>query len=415
MIAELRQRMGQEQGVTAVIVALLMVVFVGVAAFAIDIGHLYMVKNELQNAADAGSLAGARYLYEDDGEDVNGSSNQIAYDAAIVNRSENIPVEVHWNGGNTGDVQRGHWSFATRTFTPSNNDDYVHLWDVSPEELDADPNFVNALWVRTRRQDTPAVSFFARIFGYENFFLSTEAIAYVGFAGTLAPGEVRQPLAMCKESLVIDGKYSCSEGRMITMGELVAGQETGGWTDFTQDPFSGGPNPTTVASLIALNRNPDPIILSQPLSVSGGDLPAAFDLLRARWENVTDKDDPWRMALPVIECPGNTMDTSERMVGAVRINIVWITGPNDDPSYSDAPREMEYPHSDDEWSSGSSDGQVRWDSFVQAFNLRTIGGGFAPYQKKTIYFVPDCHHQEPRGRTGGENFGILAKIPVLVK
>jgi hypothetical protein len=58
---------------------------------------------------------------------------------------------------------------------------------------------------------------------------------------------------------------------------------------------------------------------------------------------------------------------------------------------------------------------VRWNSFVRYFNLRDLDGAFVPYQKKAVYFVPDCHHQEPRGRTGGENFGILAKIPVLAK
>jgi hypothetical protein len=130
---------------------------------------------------------------------------------------------------------------------------------------------------------------------------------------------------------------------------------------------------------------------------------------------MTGRDDPWEIALPVIECSGNNLDDSERMAGAVRINILWMTGPNDDPTYSDAPHVMEYPHSDEQWSSGSSDGQVRWNSFVQSFNLKTVDGIFAPYQKKSIYFVPDCHHQTPRGRTGGENFGILAKIPVLAR
>jgi hypothetical protein len=196
---------------------------------------------------------------------------------------------------------------------------------------------------------------------------------------------------------------------------MTPGQESGGWTDFNQDPYGSGPNPLTVASLVTQGQNPDPIRLGLPTAVSGGDIPNAFDLLRARWEDVTGSDDPWGVALPVIECPGNSLDDSERMVGAVHINILWITGPNDDPTYTDAPREMEYPHSGDVWSSGSSDGQVRWNSFVQSFNLKTVDGSFAPYQKKSIYFVPDCHHQTPRGRTGGENFGILAKIPVLAR
>ncbi len=37
------------------------------------------------------------------------------------------------------------------------------------------------------------------------------------------------------------------------------------------------------------------------------------------------------------------------------------------------------------------------------------------YQKKNIFFLPDCTVHEPVGTTGGENFGILAEIPVLVK
>jgi len=34
--------------------------------------------------------------------------------------------------------------------------------------------------------------------------------------------------------------------------------------------------------------------------------------------------------------------------------------------------------------------------------------------KKTIYFAPNCTPSEPGGRTGGVNYGVLAKIPVLV-
>ena len=37
------------------------------------------------------------------------------------------------------------------------------------------------------------------------------------------------------------------------------------------------------------------------------------------------------------------------------------------------------------------------------------------YEDKTIYFLPSCTPNIPAGRTGGENFGLLARIPVLVK
>jgi Flp pilus assembly protein TadG len=416
MDGELLQRVKEEHGLTAVIVALLMVVFIGVAAFAIDVGHLYLVKNELQNAADAGALAGARFLYDEYGEYVNGTSSQIAYDAAMVNRSENLPVEVHWSGGNTGDVERGHWSFSTRAFTSSDNDGYTQIWDVSPDELDSNPNFVNAIRVRTRRQDTPAVSFFARIFGYENFFLSTEAVAYIGFSGTLAPGEASQPIAICKESLLMNGQYTCSTGRMITNHEQVAGQESGGWTDFNQDsPCFTGTNAETVRSLICNAGNPDSIILGQPIAINGGYIQNAHGMLRQCWQILTGETQLWTLTLPVIECPGNNMDSCASVVGAVTVNIVWITPWEDDPSYSWAPWQMENPRTGTTWSSNDPDGQVRWTSFVQNFNLQNVDGNPVPYQRRGVYFLPDCNTHQPKGRTGGENFGIMAKIPVLAK
>ena len=57
----------EQRGVIVIVVALLILVFVGAAALAIDVGHLFLVRNELQNSADAGCLAGARFLYGDDG------------------------------------------------------------------------------------------------------------------------------------------------------------------------------------------------------------------------------------------------------------------------------------------------------------------------------------------------------------
>ncbi len=42
-----------------VFVALIMVVLIGFIGMAVDVGHFYVVKSELQNAADAGALAGA--------------------------------------------------------------------------------------------------------------------------------------------------------------------------------------------------------------------------------------------------------------------------------------------------------------------------------------------------------------------
>jgi len=407
--------MMNQRGVISVVVALLAIALVGAAALVIDIGHLYLVRNELRNAADAGCLAAARFLYLEDGT-VNEGVNQIAHDAAIANKSDKSPVEVHWSGGNEGDVERGHWSFATRTFTPNPSTQPPNLGGMSNEDLDNDLNFINAIRVGTRRQDTPAASFLARVFGHENFSLATEAIAYIGFAGTLAPGEADQPLAICKESLLTNSQYNCSIGRMITNHENVAGQESGGWTDFNQDsPCFTGANAETVRSLICNAGNPDSIILGQPIATHGGYIQNAHGQLRQCWQIFTGETQLWTLTLPVIECPGNNIGNCARVAGAVAVNIVWVTPWEADPSYSWAPWQMENPRTGTTWSSNDPDGQVRWNSFVQDFNLQKVDGSPVPYQRRGVYFLPDCNDHQPKGRTGGENFGILAKIPVLVR
>ena len=67
-----------EKGVTIVLVAILMTVLVMFVALAVDLGHLYVARNELQNAADAGALAGAHELYVGSNATlVNEGANQI--------------------------------------------------------------------------------------------------------------------------------------------------------------------------------------------------------------------------------------------------------------------------------------------------------------------------------------------------
>jgi len=399
------------KGTVAVIVAISTVVFVGLAAFAIDLSHLFVVRNELQNAADAGALAGARFLYDVNGITVNPTANIDAFNAAIANRSEKVPVDVHWSGGNEGDIQRGHWCFATRTFTPNASLLPVNLWNTSRDELDANPNFINAIRVRTRREDRPAASFLAGIFGIKNFVLSTEAIGYIGFAGTLEKFEVDQPIAICSQSILSSNdEYSCTVGRMINSGQLVAAHETGGWTDYNQvNPCLGGTNASDVRSLVCGNGNPDPIILGAPVSTNGGQISSAFSKFRDCWASKTGKMMPWKLRLIVIDCPGNNVGPCEKVAGAVTVNIVWITGEGEDPQYKEAPTRM------DNWSNQDPDGRVRWNSFASRFLLKNLDNNPAPYGKKSIYFLPDCQTHIPTGRTGGENFGILAKIPVLVK
>ncbi len=439
-----------QRGAVLVVVTILVVVFIGMAALAIDIGHLFVVSNELKNAADAGALAGARVLLLDNGTAINAGANQIAYNAATENQSERIPVEVNWAGGidNDGDVQRGHWSFATRTFTPNSSLTVSPLWGVTTAELDADTSFINAVRVRTRRESTPAASFFAKIFGYQNFGLTVESVAYIGFAGTLQPHDVDAPIAICEQSFMTDSGPSCNIGRFINNSGAVDTSQTGEWTNFTQGDYyscdgSTSTNNKSVGDIIQPSPNvcgtgnPFPINGNDFMSTNNGELESARSKLIECWQRgYVDLDNPpdniretpidgngdgipelpWKVTLPVIDCSTGG-PTCRRMTGSVTVNILWITGSGEDPHYNNVPLKM----GDWDWlrtnplPTTDSERIAAWNDFVSHFRLQNVDGSPAPYHNMSIYFKPDCEFHPPEGVTGGNNFGIRAEIPVLVK
>ena len=409
-----------QRGATAVIVGVSMFALVGFAALVVDLGNIYVARNELQNAADAGALAGAGNLYNDSGTAINSSANADAYNVAKANFSQNKSVDVNWTPGTNGvDVQRGHWSFGLSTlakgFTANESLVLTNLWDVTTAELDADPKFINAVRVIARRQATPVASFFAKIFGWKNFKVSAEAVGYIGFSGTINPGELDLPLAICQDSILIGGEYSCNIGRVINNGGDSTTSETGRWTNFASVPDED-PDGCEQEDPVDNSDFKDMSICDGELnefSIDGGDelstdngektvLSKIHDCFVEKYKNNT----LWKVTVPVIDCasgPGCAI-----VKGAVELNIVWVTGVGEDPGFVDAPTKM------DDWSNSDTDGEVRWNDFVSHFNLKNIDGTSAPYAKKSIYFLPDCTPHDLTGRTGGENFGVLAKIPALV-
>ena len=412
-------RLNNQSGAIVVITAIMLTTLLGFVTLSIDTGHLVVTKNELQNAADAGALAGARELYSPDGSTIQISCNQTAYDIATSNLSEKSSVEVNWVSGNTGDIERGHWSFGrgdlARGFYPSASLSPVTLWGKSLGDLDDDPNFINAVRVTTRREATPIASYFANLFGYTDFKQTATAVGYIGFAGSFEKYELEQPIAICYESVTsIDANgnvvFDCNNGRMINSGTDPTTSNSGGWTDFDQSGDCTGVNKTGLIDVMtcdAFSGNLDNIV-GGTLETGGGQVQTVYDTFSDCWVLKTGKVIPWEIKLPVVMCPGNNVGNCSEFVGGIVVEIVWITGGGEDPSYNNAPTQM------DNWSSSDPDGTIRWASFVNHFGLKNVDGSDAKYAKKSIYFKPSCDATIPSGGTGGANLGVLARIPVLV-
>lgn len=100
---------GGQCGAVIVMVALLLVVFVGFAAMAIDIGRLLVVRNELQNAADAAALAGASNLVPQTppaspAPPAWAMGATVADGSIGLNKSENAVLA-------DGEVSTGYWNY----------------------------------------------------------------------------------------------------------------------------------------------------------------------------------------------------------------------------------------------------------------------------------------------------------------
>lgn len=170
-----------------VLSALLMVVMLGMVAFALDTGYMVLVRTQLQVAADAAAMAGAAVMNDTRSTMVAEAQRFAGYQKA---------------GGKTvdlkdADIQYGTWDATSRTFTPSST-----------------PS--NAIKVTARRDASTGgnLLFFGRIFGINNFNVQASAVAManprdIAFVVDLS-GSMNDDTEPCWATGAIDSTFSGS-------------------------------------------------------------------------------------------------------------------------------------------------------------------------------------------------------------
>jgi hypothetical protein len=232
---------------------------------------------------------------------------------------------------------------------------------------------------------------------------------------------------------------------MLNSGTVANDHNTAGWTNFAQ-PCETASTDSLRDALEGCDGNPEQIELGSFIGATGGvneailGHPAQTDLIDC-WnqghfdldgdgnaEEPVDHDGdpdtppvyPWTVKLPVIDCPGSNVPNCAEVLGAVSVNIAWILEKDNDID-ADAPEYMYSPGMPGFWDyRDEDDGATRWNSFVQEFGLKMVDGQFATvendgFKQKSVFFMPDCNYHSPTGGTGGTNFGVPAKTPVLVR
>ncbi|MBI1922550.1 MAG: hypothetical protein HYS23_15885 [Geobacter sp.] len=174
-INKLHNPLNNNKGITIVLVAILLFVLVGFVGLALDISYMYVVKGQLQNAADAGALAGAAKLNEAYGSapcDPSLYLSSVKTEAKRISEQNNaagtsLSGAVELTAGvneltDDNDITIGFWDSATATYTPTMTNP-------------------NAVQVRVRRTTQSPLGqvrlFISRVLGWETMGTAAEAVA----------------------------------------------------------------------------------------------------------------------------------------------------------------------------------------------------------------------------------------------
>ncbi len=172
-----------QKGAVSVLVALTLPVLIGAGALVVDLAYLHVVRNELQNDADAAALAGARKLYSQGASalDWAGAAN-TASNAIALNRAAGHSLA-------DGQVQIGYWDTTQATTG-------LQALPMTPGANDA-PAVQVSLGKSEGQNQGPVRTFLASIWGVYAKPVRVTAVAGVSSPGSIQPGGLF-PLAISK-------------------------------------------------------------------------------------------------------------------------------------------------------------------------------------------------------------------------
>lgn len=331
----------RREGAVIIIITVLLAVFIGIAALAIDIGHAAVVKNELQNAADAAALAATRRL-------------GVIY--------EGVPLSSQW----TYTCDSGCQSLinAAAVAAAGNNKAGGLAVAIQPEDITigrwsgvaVDTSFgmerPDAVKVVARRDDDegtggPVSTFFARIFGIDSYSMTAPATAALTASASERYDDLELPIGI-------------SEAWAYTCGSNIEFSPTNdscaGWTDFytkkgeyeppdnpIPDKTSSSVSDSTMVDLIDDIKDhdfpyedmPDKIMINDTLPFDGGKKSKqTFDALDALFKDRRNDEGYWDTTVVVYRREGDVPGTCGNpnkvytIVGFAQIRLTEVEGPS---------------------------------------------------------------------------------------
>jgi len=286
-----KEFLDNESGAVAVIVALLLVVFCGFAALAIDYGQIVYVRRELTKAAEAGALAGARGLWPPDfsvnpfpspwnNREPNWSNG---YDKALATAAKNLPTPTT----DVVTVETGRW-------------DYINTFTVTQ----VNPNGVR---VTIRRNNVPTT--FAKMLTQNPINIERSATAIMDWSNAV-PGGSLPFAARLDEVLTV--------GAEIKIGLNPATTDTGGW--FAVPPAI--PNTPTLVDY-ANNQTCPPLHIGDTIALNNGTVVPVLDAIYDALAVIkAAHPEGWDVVVPVVTT--DQFNHTDKIVAFVNVRITNV-------------------------------------------------------------------------------------------
>lgn len=339
MDAGASRRSHRESGNVTILLALALLALFAMLALATDPGRVWVERGQVQAATDSAALAGAGEILKQNGTLVDEAGARAA---ARTYGGQHNATDVRLQFADA-DIEIGNFDVATDTFTPHPGS--------------TDPTQVRAVRVVGRRDATlngAVPTTFGRVLGVASVPVSTEAVGYRGFVGSFPPGSIELPIAIdccaiaggtCDQDFcatiqnppnpcLLD--HTDPTSPMVTCLEFFATPDQNAcWTAF--DGQSPSVNTPDLQDIVA-NQNQQTVALD-PVYVDNGTKTPIVDDIHERFYGLgafsgnpsgqdTDGDgiiDSWVTLLPVVECqnPGDLCagGSTQQIVGAVCFDI----------------------------------------------------------------------------------------------
>lgn len=352
-----------QRGAMLITMSLFFIMIIGFAALAVDVGHLMIVRNELQNAADAAALAGANCLNKEpdssglDCTSTPAAPNTLHWTVAASKAFNSISLNKADNSTlGTGVTQLEAVTTGYKNvMAPLGSTAPLEPSTLSPVTCDivAGPCYKPAVQVSLSKTGTqnggPVQTLIASMFGGAAMPIGATAVAVISSPGSVPPGGViPQAINKCMFELYWDlATNSPKLATSTTLNgvdqeigkpwELRIGSsyhypscDSGQWTSFSLDVN----DVPSIRNLITYN-NPDPISIGDNTWIEPGTKTTLYGDLDTKYPTplsppAANTSPLLDISLPVVDLPDGLNNQGQTpIVAFAGFHITDIQGGSD--------------------------------------------------------------------------------------